>query len=286
MSLAALSLVLALMPTPADEEAKSRWTFLPEWNPLFDPLLADPRWPHFGAAYQRHRKTPELDHGGAVSFGEFFQIVGYEAESGSRWETGVQAAVFGVFDLGSDSMDLINADYWLGFPWVYRSGPCSAMLRVYHQSSHLGDEFILHRERPERVNLSYEAVDFKVSMDLDGPIPGVLEKGRAYAGVGWLAHVDPERLRRFSAQGGVELRGPTGNWVLEWTPVAALDLQYTQETGGPLDLSARAGLELRAGSKGGRRMMLLIEYYRGKNPNGQFYKNEIESVGLGLHVYF
>ena len=32
--------------------------------------------------------------------------------------------------------------------------------------------------------------------------------------------------------------------------------------------------------------MLLLEYYNGKSPNGQFYENTIEYFGLGLHFFF
>jgi hypothetical protein len=35
-------------------------------------------------------------------------------------------------------------------------------VRLFHQSSHLGDEFLL-RNRVERINLSYESADLKLS---------------------------------------------------------------------------------------------------------------------------
>jgi hypothetical protein len=35
-----------------------------------------------------------------------------------------------------------------------------------------------------------------------------------------------------------------------------------------------------------RRVQLLAEYYTGRSPNGQFFLQRVETVGLGLHVYF
>jgi hypothetical protein len=45
------------------------------------------------------------------------------------------------------------------------SSTSASGIAFIHQSSHLGDEFVL-RTRLERVNLSYEGVDLKLSYDL------------------------------------------------------------------------------------------------------------------------
>src|SRR2546429_8496104 len=92
------------------------------------------------------------------------------------WEVGVQAGVFAVFDLDAFSKDLVNADYLVAFPLSYRYADFSAMLRVFHQSSHLGDEFLL-RTKTNRVNLSYESVDLKLSYDFGDLV-------RVYGGTG------------------------------------------------------------------------------------------------------
>ena len=72
-------------------------------------------------------------------------------------EFGIQAGVFAIFDLDAESLDLINADYLIGIPLVFRKGNFSNMTRIFHQSSHLGDEFLLRGRAEKRVNLSYEA---------------------------------------------------------------------------------------------------------------------------------
>lgn len=71
--------------------------------------------------------------------------------------------VFSIFDLNADSSDLINSDFFVGLPISARYGPLSAQVRVFHQSSHLGDEFLL-RGPVDRINLSYEGADLRLSV--------------------------------------------------------------------------------------------------------------------------
>src|SRR5204862_4550242 len=41
---------------------------------LFEPLYADPRWPHFAASFQNFRGSEPFEWVGAVSFGESFPL--------------------------------------------------------------------------------------------------------------------------------------------------------------------------------------------------------------------
>ncbi|MFP4087106.1 MAG: DUF1207 domain-containing protein [Desulfobacteraceae bacterium] len=54
------------------------------------------------------------------------------------------------------------------------------MARLYHQSSHLGDEYLL-RDNTSRENLSYEGVEVLLSYNL-------IESLRIYGGGGDLIH--------------------------------------------------------------------------------------------------
>ena len=78
----------------------------------------------------------------------------------------MQAGVFGVFDTQRSSIDLINADYNVGLLVSYRADKLSGFIRIHHQSSHLGDEFLLSNPQVTRINLSFEEVDLKISYDL------------------------------------------------------------------------------------------------------------------------
>jgi hypothetical protein len=243
---------------------------------LFAPLIADPRWPHFSAVYQRFLDDPQLGNTVAVSLGETLSLVRIDRPPAGAWELGLQTGVFSIFDLDAPSSDLVNADYLVGVPVTYRIGDFSAMARVFHQSSHLGDEFLL-RNRVDRLNLSYEAVDLRLSMDLTAWL-------RLYAGGGYIFHHDPSELSPWSTQLGAEIKSPRSFFgVLR--PIAGLDVQHRQQNGWNTDLSLRAGIQLENVLLNERRIQLMLEYFDGYSPNGQFFRDKIQYIGLGLHLY-
>ncbi|HKC50768.1 MAG TPA: DUF1207 domain-containing protein [Myxococcota bacterium] len=263
-------------PTSAEEEATGV-TFLPS-RALFDPLIADVRWPRFSAEYQGYHDDPTLHSVGAANFGGMLPVIQGPFVWEGRWEVGAQAGVFSIFDLNADSHDLINADYWFGLPFSARWGWFSVLFRVYHQSSHLGDEFLL-RTGTNRVNLSYEAVDIMPSIEL-------WSWGRVYGGYGYLYSREPSDLKPAYWQLGGELKSPIAFWG--WLrPIAGLDLKRTQEQSWSTDYSARLGVQFENEKVfKARRLLLLGEYYKGHSPNGQFFDNAIEFWGVGLHYFF
>ncbi len=251
--------------------------FLPRGY-LFDALLADPRWPHFGASYQRYLDNDRFGDMAAVSFGETIPVYRGAVPFGGHWEVGLQAGVFAIFDMNSDSHDLVNADYFVGAAGAYAVGPFQALARIFHQSSHLGDEFLLH-DRPERVNLSYEAVDLKLSYHFfDRAL-------RVYAGSGYLFNQDPASIEPWIVSGGIEVRKRL-SFLPGVTPVAAVNVQARQETRWNPEISVRAGVQFDRAQILGRRLRVMLEYYHGYSPDGQFSRKEIDYLGIGAHVYF
>ncbi len=127
-----------IKPDVPEPESK----FLPH-SLLFAPLHADPRWPHFSMASRRVQSGSEPTSTGSANFGETFALYRNAAPFGGQWDLALQAAVFSVFNMDASSKDLVNADYTVGLLSSYRNGPFSGFFRIRHQSSHLGDEFIL-----------------------------------------------------------------------------------------------------------------------------------------------
>jgi hypothetical protein len=163
-----------------------------------------------------------------------------------------------------------------------RRGWFSSRVRVYHQSSHLGDELLLRPGGPglERENLSFESLELLLSAD-----------GRAlrlYGGGELLFRRTPDDLERYVARGGVEVR-PTARIISlgrlgGFRFVAGTDLKASQEQDWDPSVSARAGFEYdRAGDSTARRWRLLFEYYRGPSPYGQFFRENVRHIGAGLH---
>jgi len=250
---------------------------------LFKPLLADPRWAHFSATY-RNYQSDNFDGKdiGSVSFGETIPF--YRSNFGkstAQWEAGLQAGVFSDFNLGASSSDLVNTDFIASVYSSVRAGQFSAFGRIYHQSSHLGDEFLLRKVNTkfERVNLSYEGADLKLSYELPYGV-------RLYGGGGGLFHREPSDLKIWSAQYGAEFRSP---WRIDFgsmRPIVAVDLKNFDENNWSTDVSARAGVEFENLTVLGRKLQILAEYYNGFTPSGQFYKDKVEYVGLGAHYHF
>ena len=256
---------------------------------VFRPLFADPKQPQTFATLQavRARDSKTSATVGSVGFGENFGF--YSRRQGCNgWQVGLLAGVFSQFDMNAPSTDLINTDYVVGIPLSWRSGLFSTRVRLYHQSTHLGDEFVLHNPGFNRVEYSYEEGEAILSLDAPGGW------GRLYAGGGYLLHREPANLDRLKAQAGVELRGPTwGSGPIERfvsgplvvTPVLGADFKSFEQLNWTLSANIVGGLEFaRAGAL--RRFRILLNYYHGNNPYGQFYGQKVESVGLGFYLAF
>ena len=262
--------------TDADAPVRSGYEIFPAQE-LFATLIADPRWPRFSVSHQWYLDDDELGRVGATSFGETFALVRSPKADWGEWEIAFQAGVFSVFDLEADSFDLVNSDFLVGLSASHHLGDVTTMVRIYHQSSHLGDEFLL-RNRVDRVNLSFEVLDLLMSYE---PWSWL----RLYGGGGLILHREPD-LDRGITQVGLELTSPTAFANGYLRPLAAIDLQHREESDWKTDLSLRSGVQIEHPRLGSRRLQILGEFYSGRSPNGQFFERSIKTLGLGIHLGF
>jgi hypothetical protein len=256
---------------------------------VFCPLIADPKASRSFASLLRHESgdnlaDAELDIA-SVGIGDFFGFGRWNGSTpGDGLQFGVSAGVFAQFDLGTQSYEMLNADYIVGFPITLRRGWFSTRLRIYHQSSHLGDEYLLREppDRQDRENLTFEALELLLSAD-GGPI-------RLYGGAEVLFAREPEDLGQYVAHGGVEFRplprvlplGSLGGFRF----VAAADVKSSEEQDWDPAIAARAGLEYdRADGADAtaRRWGIFAEFYTGPSPYGQFFREKVRLMGFGVH---
>jgi hypothetical protein len=279
---------------PAGVARAGRWRTWMEWleppagrktipfpvGDLFTGPLADPKQPRFHSTYQHYHLSFGAFNIASVGFGETFGLLRWPRErEGDGWQLGLGGAVFAIFNLDASSKDLLNADYVIGMPWSYRSGEWSGRLRYYHQSSHLGDEFLLEPQAGPpvtRINLSYEALEILGSWERRGL--------RVYGGGSRIVSTDTP-LARDRTQVGVEYRGAPTRWRTARI-VAGFDVQSWDETGWDRDKSFKAGLQFRSPYGGARSLQVLLEYYEGHLPHGQFYPRVVESIGFGIAYPF
>ncbi len=258
---------------------------------VFRPLIADMKEPQFSLAYRRVRFRGQ----GLPAEGEGSDInVGIVALGGTFdlwklkkpwWDFAAQVGLFGgvfsQFNLDTRSTDLINSDYQAGFPLTLRWGMFSSRLRLFHQSSHLGDEFLLRNPGVDREDLSFETVD--------GLFAAEGKWWRLYGGGGYIFHSKSD-LDRGLLQWGVELLGPTLPWEgpgqSRLRPIFGADFNSLEERDWDVTTSLKGGLEW--GSAGEtRRVRLLAVYLDGSAPFSQFFNTvEIESFGVELQFLF
>lgn len=253
---------------------------------LFAPLLADPKEPQFFTHVRSVR--PEGDDRvtlGAVGFGETFGLYrdakggggAADGEGGDGWQLNLAGGLFAQFNLDAASSDLINADYVIGMPITWRRGPHALRARVYHQSSHLGDEFLLGPNPPARQNLSYESCEAIYSRQNAA--------WRWYAGGEYLFRREPEELEPLGMHGGVEYRSAAPLFAGARL-VAGLDLKSWDQHDWEPSVAVVAGFEFESAALNGRRIRALFEAYDGFTPYGQFYEEEISYFGFGLTFAF
>ena len=227
---------------PAIQQAlpKPESKFLPR-GLLVAPFHADPRWPHFSMASRHVSFGQEPGNTGSANFGETLGLYRNAATLNGQWELALQAGVFSVFNMNapSGSLDLVNADYTVGLLASYRTGRLSGFLRLRHQSSHLGDEFILNSQTPvNRVNLSFEEVDLKLSYD-------VASWFRIYGGGGMLVGRDPKDLNAARANWELSLPAPGPCGTARFVPSPMWMPRRMREVIGRLPIPSRRGFNSR-----------------------------------------
>ncbi len=270
---------------------------LPETN-VFRPILAEQGEPRFYGDYRRvhfrgssllaEGNGKEIDAGMVAAGGEF----GLWGLRQPRGCDGLQLSLFGVafaqFNLSVSSVDLLNADYLVGAVVTYRHGPWSARFRAYHQSSHLGDQFLLNyglAHGVHRQNLGFEAFDLLVSLE---------DKWwRLYGGGGLVmfSNNDPDLTSRPAfIEYGFELRGPAWHpwaWLRNSSlrPVFGASFSDLQAIGWSLNGSLEGGLEW-ASRNATHRLRALLVAQRGALAFSQFFFQKTQNVGFQLQFEF
>ncbi len=245
----------------------------------FQQPLADPRWPRFSASWQEYRDDPFLDSAAAVSLGGTFALVRERPvrRATPSWELGLQAAVFATFEPLEGSQDLFNSDWQVGAYLARRAGPWSGMLRLWHQSSHLGDEFLLRNPGFPRVNFTFESLSGLLAYD-------TTSWSRIYGGGGWLFDETPADFGNWFIQYGLELSPPFPVLGGRAHPFIAIDVQHYEATDWQADVSLVTGVHLGDSAPDDLRMSVYLELYDGRNPNGQFFDQDARYLGLGLQL--
>jgi hypothetical protein len=259
-------------PSVPDQKA-ARHTY----DRLFEPLMADPRWPRFSVSYEFFTDNGELNNLIASTIGGTIPVYENDHPLPGKWQIAVQAAAFSINDLDTSSWDLLNSDYRFGLAFLNKKGASSGIFRVFHFSTHAGDEFILH-SGAERKALSYEAVDTIFSYTPRGWL-------RVYGGGAYRFSRHPKDLDPWSLQYGLELKSPR-QYLKILRPVAGANFYNKGENDWKSEISLRMGVEIESQTSLWHNVQFLIGYFNGPSPYGQFFYQSQEFLDFGVHIYF
>lgn len=299
----------------------------------FKPMLADIHAPE---AHMRIYRDPAVRFSNStkvglhtfwdVTYGGYFPFAGFYFSSSdatnSMRKTGLNFFLSGsaqmLLDFDTASSDVINTDFRLGGGIAMRlpifSNRLALRLRLFHESSHVGDEFVLGASQQQsfrRYNVSYEALELFAAFDDFNPKAKERMSfcyWRAYSGIRQLLGND--FYEDFSSRGresalkvnaGPELQSGLELFWKGWEKqkyflapqyfVIASDAflrdQYDLATPkNNLSVNIISGIFYGNYFNAGRTVKWYLNYYRGVSPHGQFRATEIEYVGINYAVTF
>jgi hypothetical protein len=275
--LTAILLTVAAIPFAA-AQVESKYEWFPAGGGFRSPV-ADPTEPRtYVGRYNVKRDAGEFSAARAGIGYDLgvLQLQGRKADDG--WRLGVFGSIDSLFNLDLPGDALVNTDYRLGMPLSWSSGAFSARARVYHQSSHLGDELILGGNAPPRLNLSFQAIDALAAWQYGG--------WRVYGGGGY-AFTSSATVydKTGSAQLGFDFVG-SSSWLLGMRLTGGVDVKWLEAADWRSGTNVKVGTMVGRFSPDRRGLTLFAEYYEGVAPFGQFFTEDVKYYGVTLQFDF
>jgi hypothetical protein len=251
--------------------------WFPQLTVLYPPMIADPRQVMYSVAYRAGDKVVGKK-AIAIALGDNFPV--YRWLNVFPWcgdlQIGIEAGIWAPFNfedvphVGGTCCELINTDYLLGIPLDYAVDRWAFRLRIYHISSHLGDEFLVNHPwfLWKRLNPSFEALEFLTSCQVTRYI-------RLYGGAGVILHSD----KSFPMKTGYFEYGAEARWWptrfcyqrLYGAFFFAVDVQNWQVRDWNFDWTVKGGYEISKLQGVGRKMRVFASYHDGYSYEGQFF---------------
>lgn len=279
-----LASCLSCAPCMVAPSSQISGIWFPQSTVLFKPLIADPRQVINGASI-RFNDNVIGKHVGAVSFGDEFPFYRWKNIGWfcGDFEVGIEAGIFAVFDLDNPDACMFNTDFFVAGFGSYAFDCWSFRLRLWHMSSHVGDEFLLANDDFDRCNVSDEGIDLFASYQLSRFI-------RLYAGVGDIVARDksfPEKP--FYFEFGTEVRAfgcrDSCNRLYA-QPFFAMNFRSWAEHGYALDQTYALGMEWSKIQGVGKSFRLFAEYHNGFCEEGQFIRERCNYFAIKVTYGF
>lgn len=262
--------------------------WFPQMTVLYPPMIADPRQVMYSVAYRANDEVVGKKSI-CIALGDNFPV--YRWTNVLPWcgdlQIGIEAGIWAPFNfedvphVDGTCCELFNTDFLLGFPLDYAVDRWAFRLRLYHISSHLGDEFLFNRPYflPLRYNPSFEALEFLTSCQVTRWL-------RLYGGPGVILHSDKSfPMDTFYVEYGAETRFLSSCFHyqrLYGTFFLALDVQNWQVRDWGFDWTIKGGYEISKLAGIGRKMRLFAAYHDGYSYEGQFFLEKTDYAEFGF----
>lgn len=231
-----------------------------------------------GSLYFFHAERGWQNRGfGMFSVGLRYNVIRWQHAPERASELGFELAAFSQFifedPFGDFQTNLFNVEFKVGVHYQYRIRDWRFRGRVYHISTHLGDDYIFRYGILGFINNPriYEVVDLSACWARGG--------WNLYATAGAVFHSAYARTPLL-AQGGVQFVHPVGKmkWI-RW--VAGTDIRVEQAQGFRPGIHAGAGIGM---GPGGRfPVTLMADYYYGYMPYSLYDHLLIQWIGATIY---
>jgi hypothetical protein len=253
--------------------------FLPKGH-LFDPIILDPLEAQtYGSVLPGYWTEGQKYKGSIVPFAFGFAKPFYRrtTEPGRAEEWVLDLASFTQFEAYHDDAlnkarrQIVNTDYKISIIYNIRRGENNYRIRVYHISSHLGDDYIYRNKltAPSPNSVNYEQLDFTYSRTVDN--------WRLYGGAGIVLRKTEER-KLFSAQLGAFYKKPSTHAA---RLVGGADIKFWQQTDFRPGIHGGIGIEL---GRTQNNLTFMLEGYSGFRPYSQYEQQQTSWIGIGLYL--
>jgi hypothetical protein len=265
----------ALLALAVDAAANSPNKLFPESDQVFHQLEADPRRIQLAASYYRLDGKDKSD----IALGHSWGMLRWFTNNDYwTWQWNVEGMALSRFTIGGNLNSFETVDFVGNLPIAIRHRGFSARAMIFHESSHLGDDYI-RTTGDQGFRYSQEGLRGTLSIE-------PLYWTRIYAGGTYLLHSLPDPARE-AAQFGLELTSKpvtrSAKYPLRF--FAAQDFQWKGATGWEADSRSIAGVIM--GFDGvPRSMRFYVGHFEGHSPFGQLYKRRERYNDVGISFHF
>lgn len=247
----------------------------PRSDEVFKNLLADPRQIQLAASYYRWYGKNTAD----AALGHSWGMARWRTRDKAWvWQWDVEAMAYSRFRLSGAINEFETIDFFANLPIEIRHGIFSGRLMLFHESSHLGDDYI---RRTADMGFRYSIDGLRATVSVE-PAKCL----RLYGGGTYLLHTLPSPARG-ALQGGFELTSNELDLLPDYPSWIYLAQDVQSHENVNWNVNSNTVLGLRVGFKGAiRSMRFYLGYFTGHSPYGQFFAQHDHYANFGIAFDF